>query len=95
MWSLNVTPKVKLFIWRLMHGILPSNLNLITRFVNVEPACKRCGELVESSEHAIRDCPWWAPCWCSIPFNIDLGCPDMAIDQWIYEVIWKLPIEGQ
>lgn len=56
-WGLNVTPKVKLFVWRLMHGILLSNLNLITRYVNIEPACKRCGELIESTEHAIRDCP--------------------------------------
>lgn len=94
-WGLDVTPMVQLFTWRNLHGIIPSNLNLITRYVNIEPACKRCGDLIESTEHAVRDCPWWVPCWGMIPFAVDRGNPDMPINEWICEVIWKFPTEGQ
>lgn len=38
-WKLCVTPKVRLFMWRVLQGIIPTNVNLITRFVNVEPDC--------------------------------------------------------
>lgn len=56
-WGMDITPEVKVFMWRVMKGILPTTLNLITRFVNVEPECRRCGEQIESTEHALRDCP--------------------------------------
>lgn len=40
-WKLAVTPKVQLFTWRILQGIIPTNVNLITRFINVPPECKR------------------------------------------------------
>lgn len=36
-WKLGVLPKVRLFIWRVLCGIVPTKLNLITRYVDVEP----------------------------------------------------------
>lgn len=49
--------KISDFMWKALHGILPSCLNLISRYVNVDPECKRCGDPIESTEHALRDYP--------------------------------------
>lgn len=47
-WKLNETLKIRIFMWKLLHDIIPVNLNLITRLINVEPECKRCGEDIKS-----------------------------------------------
>lgn len=36
-WKLPVIPKVQYFIWRVMHGILPTCINLVSRFVDISP----------------------------------------------------------
>lgn len=58
-----------------MHGNVPTNLSLISRFVNVEPAgFSQCGEMVESTNHGLRDCPHSHDCWESCLLKIDLRC---------------------
>lgn len=95
MWQLDVTPKIHLFTWRILHGIVPSNLNLIMRYVNVEPACKRCGDPIESSEHAFRDYPWLQQCWTLLPFRLELQNSDVTLESWLADTISVRIVEGQ
>ena len=51
-WTAKVIPKVRLFIWRLIHNIIPSNDNLKGRGIHLENKCCVCGKLGESFIHA-------------------------------------------
>lgn len=57
-WQLDSIPKIKVFCWQLLHDILSSRINLIGRFIDVDPFCVRCGTELETSEHALQDCIW-------------------------------------
>ncbi|KAK9037517.1 hypothetical protein V6N11_022426 [Hibiscus sabdariffa] len=53
-WSLNVPPKVRKFLWKLCHNILPTKGNLHDRFHGTFYAssmCPRCGIDKETVEH--------------------------------------------
>lgn len=40
LWKLKVIPKIHQFLWRVMHGILPTCTNLIGRFFDIQLFCK-------------------------------------------------------
>ncbi|KAL5741239.1 hypothetical protein ACOSP7_027971 [Xanthoceras sorbifolium] len=56
LWNLNIPPKIKIFIWRVCHNVIPSLCNLCSRKIVVDPCCSRCGDAPESSAHAL----FWA-----------------------------------
>ncbi|KAL4278069.1 hypothetical protein GQ457_03G015870 [Hibiscus cannabinus] len=68
-WSLKVPSKIRSFIWRACHNILPSNGNLCRRFNGLfggGPTCPRCGEGFENVEHTLFFCPFASTVWkCS------------------------------
>ncbi|KAL8470158.1 hypothetical protein ACS0TY_032871 [Phlomoides rotata] len=80
-WCLDITPKVCLFMWNVHHGIVPSTVNLIAHFVNVAPKCKRCGEVAETTEHALRDCPTITNAWNIYPNALLQGSAELSHDQ--------------
>lgn len=85
-WKLDVIPKIQHFMWRVLHGILPSCINLVGRFVDVSPFCKRCGDELETTEHALRDCGWVRQFW----ENEALFRPttmDGSMEEWVGEVM--------
>ncbi|KAL8534775.1 hypothetical protein ACS0TY_010708 [Phlomoides rotata] len=66
-----------------MHAIVPSNQNLISRFVNVPPECARCNDDLESFEHVIRDCPALDECWTELPFQLRFRQDGLELGEWI------------
>lgn len=42
-WKLQVPTKVKNFMWRVSIGILPTNVSLALKGVNITTGCKVCG----------------------------------------------------
>lgn len=63
LWSLRITSKVKIHIWRAFHGILLVFVNLRNRGVNYFGRCHRCGEL-EYVARALFYCEWSSEVWC-------------------------------
>ncbi|KAK3218417.1 hypothetical protein Dsin_012387 [Dipteronia sinensis] len=55
MWTLNIPPKVKIFIWRCYNNVVPSLSNLCVRKVVSAGLCQRCKKGAESVAHAM----WW------------------------------------
>ncbi|KAF4382522.1 hypothetical protein F8388_015350 [Cannabis sativa] len=54
MWNLEVSPKVKVFLWRLYHDAVPVATNLIRRKIVMDPWCLACGGVVpETTAHAM------------------------------------------
>lgn len=61
-WNLKLSPKVKMFTWKSLKGILPVGERLVARHINVDPRCKRCGCL-ESINHLLFQCPFAREVW--------------------------------
>ncbi|KAL1102266.1 hypothetical protein V6Z11_D05G351800 [Gossypium hirsutum] len=56
-WKLQILTKIRIFCWRLGHGILPmyEKISSIRREFN--SMCPRCGSAKETLIHALKDCP--------------------------------------
>ncbi|KAK6116532.1 hypothetical protein DH2020_049737 [Rehmannia glutinosa] len=82
LWKLNIPPKVHIFIWKVIHGTLPVQAALYRRNSVPDPMCKRCGDAIETVEHALRDCPWSAFFWrvspLRLPPSLSLSTASMA-----------------
>ncbi|GLT49941.1 hypothetical protein SLA2020_234640 [Shorea laevis] len=52
-WKLRVPPKVQLFIWRICHNALPSQVNLYHRGVVESPLCSNCKANDENIPHLL------------------------------------------
>ena len=66
LWSLNVPPKVQMFVCRACSNILPTRDNLHCRKINIDPRCEFCCQQLESAAHLLWECPFarneWALC---------------------------------
>ncbi|KAK6125261.1 hypothetical protein DH2020_041005 [Rehmannia glutinosa] len=58
LWALSIPNKVKIFLWRCFHGILPTKEALMRKGVQIDGLCTRCGLGLETNEHVVRDCKW-------------------------------------
>ncbi|GMN66693.1 hypothetical protein TIFTF001_035757 [Ficus carica] len=56
MWSLPIPSKVRLFVWRAFHEILPTMVSLRHRGIDCDIICPRCKDVMESTSHAIFNC---------------------------------------
>ncbi|KAL0683422.1 hypothetical protein Bca4012_050270 [Brassica carinata] len=65
-WDLNILPKVKQFLWRVVSGALPTSTKLCMRGINMDPTFQRCCLDDESINHVLFLCPHAYATWrCS------------------------------
>uniref|UniRef100_A0A803PLJ8 Reverse transcriptase zinc-binding domain-containing protein n=1 Tax=Cannabis sativa TaxID=3483 RepID=A0A803PLJ8_CANSA len=69
LWSLPVPSKIKHFIWRAFHHILPCSLNLFLKRSLPNPSCSGCGYDKESVSHALIGCPRAKSIWKASSFK--------------------------
>ncbi|KAL9279821.1 putative ribonuclease H domain, reverse transcriptase zinc-binding domain-containing protein [Arabidopsis thaliana] len=62
-WKLQTDPKIKVFLWKVLSGILPVAQNLNGRGMNVDATCQVCGELGESTNHTLFLCSLARQIW--------------------------------
>ncbi|KAK6162031.1 hypothetical protein DH2020_001872 [Rehmannia glutinosa] len=72
LWGLNIPNKEKVFLWKCVHGILPTKSVMACRGVDINPLCGRCGLEVETTDHALRDCEWNTFLWTVSPLRFCL-----------------------
>lgn len=60
---MQVATKVKVFLWRCMHEILPCRANLSLKRVISNPICFWCHQASEIVLHALWDCPAAREVW--------------------------------
>ena len=48
--------KVKIFIWRTLHGTLPCRVTLANRHMKVSPICPSCSRGTEDTKHVLFLC---------------------------------------
>ncbi|KAK9986836.1 hypothetical protein SO802_031787 [Lithocarpus litseifolius] len=61
-WSLNVPPKVRVFLWRACSNCLPTK-NLHRHKVRVEMRCEICRQQPETVSHILWECPFAQNVW--------------------------------
>jgi hypothetical protein len=65
-WKLKVPSKVKIFVWRALHGILPLKSILANRHVGTNGGCPICNQAAEDVLHLVFTCPTARSLWCSL-----------------------------
>lgn len=64
-WKFKIPPKVKFFLWKLEHKVLPTKEFLAGRLhnFNLSPLCSWCSIYEESLQHLFMDCDVAKWCW--------------------------------
>lgn len=57
-WSINVPPIVKNFVWRVSKNWIPTNFNLFKRSFTKKNYCNRCKVVPDSTCHSLWTCPF-------------------------------------
>lgn len=63
LWAIPTAPKVRHFMWKVVHNWLASKENLFRRKCAHSPLCPICGSENESIEHLLFRCPWTRAVW--------------------------------
>lgn len=58
LWSMNIPPKVRIFWWKSLHNIIPSNENLLAHHVPVSSSCQLCSAAKYSTCHVLFGVTW-------------------------------------
>ncbi|CAA0828925.1 Ribonuclease H-like superfamily protein [Striga hermonthica] len=66
-WNLKIMGKVKHFIWTCFSNILPVNVNLSSRGLDIDIICKVCGEAEETLDHVLFQCDRAVRVWQIAP----------------------------
>ena len=66
-WNLHISPKIKMFLWKLFQKAIPVGEILVERHITTDGRCKRCGTL-ESIDHLFLQCPFARKIWRAAPF---------------------------
>ena len=56
LWQVKIMPKIKYFIWSLIHGFIPVGSELLKRGIQMNNVCPVCGSQEESLFHIFFDC---------------------------------------
>jgi hypothetical protein len=93
-WSSEVLPKVKHFLWKACVNVVPVTGNLNIRKVAQSPLCPICKEFTESIEHSMFLCPWTRGVWfyISIGYKVDPATISF-IDDWFVQVYEQLGVD--
>ncbi|KAK9943809.1 hypothetical protein M0R45_009405 [Rubus argutus] len=91
-WGLRVPPKVCVFIWRLLRGILPTKIALAKKVGLLDVDCVFCHNYAESDMHLFKDCGALNCFWHASALGL-LPCPHTGhtLLDWFSEVSQLLP----
>lgn len=74
-WDLKVPPKIRMFLWRSCHEIIPTKAVLVRRHVGTNPYFEFCSNAIETATHLFFQCPTFAELWRGDPFNLSTRTP--------------------
>ena len=87
-WKIKTPQKICNFVWKLMHGSLPTMHLLKNRGITdngLYPLCN-CDE--ESTSHLFLLCPFARACWHGLPLAVHTSdLIDIFVQQWLRELI--------
>ena len=72
LWKLKVVPKVRVFWWRVLRGILPDAMTLKHRHIKEIGQCEVCLAMNEDLQHALLTCSHARKFWDAALARFDL-----------------------
>uniref|UniRef100_A0A803QHU6 Reverse transcriptase domain-containing protein n=1 Tax=Cannabis sativa TaxID=3483 RepID=A0A803QHU6_CANSA len=72
-WNLNLPPKIRIFVWKVLHNILPTAAALFKKKVLTSAECSLCASNWESIGHALFGCKHAKAIWKISTFQLDLS----------------------
>ena len=91
LWGLGIKHKLKHFIWRCLHGVLPVNEVIKRRIGSGEDKCRGCGEGTETLEHKFFFCRHSENIWKAAPIDWD-GLKEFRHSFWHW---WNSLMDAQ
>lgn len=71
-WALPVAGKIKTFMWKALHDIVPTMEAQYKKKICLSPLCPICQEEVESPIHLLARCRWVQQVWYFSPLRLDM-----------------------
>jgi ribonuclease HI len=84
-WNVDIPPSKSLMVWRLMHGKMPTDENLMSRGCAITSMCNLCNNHVESSFHLFFECQFAIKLWSWLA-----GCLNVTHQFYSMEDMWRL-----
>lgn len=56
LWNLRIPSKIKIFLWKALHGTVPGMSVLASRHIPVSPQCPVCKKGAEDIQHLLFTC---------------------------------------
>lgn len=94
LWGLQLPPKIRTFLCRACHDILPVRVALVKRHLGGDPFCPLCHMALESTAHPFFECPIFARVWTVEPFNISMPGMHTKKKKWFRFLRSQLDIEA-
>ena len=82
-WHLNIMPKWKLFLWKLLQNSLPTSANLFRRWIIISDECRICLYDAEDTAHLFRLCPLAQEVWNLTPSNQGFNALNLPFSEWV------------
>ncbi|CAG7897909.1 unnamed protein product, partial [Brassica rapa] len=82
-WNIKTTEKIKIFLWKSLHGALPVGEQFAIRSIPISTLCRRCNT-EESVAHLLFHCPFAVQVWELAPLAGHFNPQDAAttIEGW-------------
>jgi hypothetical protein len=96
LWSLKVVPKVRVFWWRVMRGIVPDFSTLTRRHVRDNRTCLVCKTTSETLLHALAECHHARMFWTQARDILNVKLPKLHPVRWTADILtesWWSPEE--
>ena len=87
LWRLRVVPKVRVFWWRVLRGILPDSTTLRYRHIKQLGLCDVCKAMDEDMLHALIHCSHAKAFWKAARDRFQLYLPRLHPDTWARDIL--------
>jgi hypothetical protein len=87
LWRLDVLPRVRVFWWRVLKGILPDYATLTRRHVREDSTCSVCNIAPETLFHAMMECGHAIQFWTAAREILHLKVPRLHPDTWMMDIL--------
>ncbi|OVA04833.1 Reverse transcriptase zinc-binding domain [Macleaya cordata] len=81
-WGLQTIPRIKVFVWKCYHNILPLNAKIASIIDNTDPYCPLCGSGLETCKHLFTECAYTRTVWFVLPFSFRLNTSVSSTYSW-------------
>ncbi|CAN1817880.1 LINE-1 retrotransposable element ORF2 protein [Linum perenne] len=84
LWSTQIPPKIKFFLWRATNNALATSKNLWRRNCGDSPICQVCNREEETVIHCLFDCPHASLVWNRLDLRVRRPEEPNQIALWLY-----------